>query len=167
MTERTKISFIIGVSIVLASFFFFLSKGKGREQIIYKAIKPTLAPTLTLTPSLTPTFIPTPTFEPLPLVEVPLDDLQARKDEFAIKVKEFTERAKAAGKSNTAIANTIRFMYQLEFGTNVDSQQSYTNCLVEYNTKLSEYNSCMIDSSYGCYKPKPINICVKPIDAGF
>jgi len=34
-------------------------------------------------------------------------------DEFNTKAKDFVSRAKEAGKSNTAIANTIKFMYQM------------------------------------------------------
>jgi len=122
-------------------------------------------PLSSLTPSPTLLSTPSPSFSPLPLVTIPEDDLQARKDAFNQKVKEFVEKAKSEGESNTAIANTIRFQYELEFGTNADSQAEYSNCLVLYNMKLSEYNACMLSGSYGCYKP--VNTCVKPLDAGF
>lgn len=124
------------------------------------AVMPSPTPNPSSTPSLSPTFIP------LPLVSVPKDDLQTRKNEFAQKVKNYTEKSKAAGVSNTAMANTIRLMYQIEFGTNADSQQNYSNCLIEHNTKLSEYNACMLGGGgYGCYKP--VNTCRKSLGAGF
>lgn len=128
---------------------------------------PSTSPQFVIISSPSPSLIPppSPSFSPLPLVVVPKNDLQARKDAFNEKVKAFIEKAKAEGASNTAIANTIRFQYQLEFGTNANSQQEYSNCLINYNTKLAEYNACMLSENYGCYQP--VNSCFKPLDAGF
>lgn len=44
---------------------------------------------------------------------MPIPDTPTSMDEFNTKAKEFVKKAKEAGKSNTAIANTLQFMYQM------------------------------------------------------